>query len=143
MTKPQTVLEMVRHDAQDLHRKISANLAKAASASWADVEAVQADAAALSAKMKTLAKDQAQAVQDGLKAAIARLEASAKVVKTKVGATSAEIHHANTAMLEGAHEAALGLSQAVAAARSKLAHAIEPKAEPKPEPKSGTSKVPA
>ena len=45
------------------------------------------------------------------------------------GANAAKdgVKHANTAMLDSAHTAAQSLSAAVAAARTKLAHAIEPK----------------
>lgn len=127
MTRTHTVLEMTRIDAQNLHKKISANMAKAEQASWADVKAVQADINALAAKMKTLAADQSDAVKSGINAAIAKLEAAAKILENKAVAVKDDVKQANTAMLESAHKAAQSLSAAVAAARTKLAHAIEPK----------------
>ena len=131
MTKPQTMLEKARHDAQDLHKKISANIAKAEHATWADVKAVQDDINALGAKMKTLANDQAEDVKNGIKAAITKLETAGKLVedKTVAGAVAAKdgVKHANATMLDSTHKAAQSLSAAVAAARTKLAHAIEPK----------------
>lgn len=131
MTKPQTVLEQARHDAQELHKKIAANIASAEQATWADVKAVQADINALGVKMKTLAEDQAEDVKTGIKAAITKLEAAGKLVEDKAiaGAVAAKdgVKHANAAMLGSAHKAAQSLSAAVAAARTKLAHAIEPK----------------
>ena len=130
MTKPQTVLETTRRDAQDLHKKISANMAKAEHATWADVKAVQVDAVALATKMKTLATDQAEAVKTGIRAAVAKLDASAKLIENKAVSANQDIRHANASMLDSAHSAALSLSAAVAAARTKLAKAIAPKKAP-------------
>lgn len=127
MTKPQTMLEKARHDAQELHKKISTNMAKAEKATWSDIKAVQADANALADKMKTLAADQVDAVKSGIKAATTKLEAAGTLVENKATEASADIRHANTAMLDSAHKAAQSLSAAVAAARTKLAQAIEPK----------------
>lgn len=127
MTKPQTTLELARHDAQELHKKISGNIAKAEQATWADVKAVQADINALGARMKTLAEDQADAVKSGLKAAVTKMDAAGKLVEDKAVAAKDGVKHANTAMLDSAHRAATSLSAAVAAARTKLAQAIEPK----------------
>ena len=127
MTKPQTVLELARHDAQQLHKKISGNIAKAEHATWADVKAVQAEINALVARMKTLAADQADDAKAGIKAAITKLEAAGQIVEDKAVAAKDSVKHANAAMLESAHKATQSLSAAVAAARTKLAHAIEPK----------------
>lgn len=127
MTKPHTVLEMTRIDAQNLHKKISANMAKAEQATWADVKAVQADINALGVKMKTLAADQTDDMKTGIKAAGAKLDAAGKLVEDKAVSARDGVRHANAAMLDSAHRAVQSLSAAVAAARSKLAHAIEPK----------------
>ena len=127
MTKPQTVLELARHDAQQLHKKISGNIAKAEHATWADVKAVQAEINALVARMKTLAADQADDAKTGIKAAITKLEAAGQIVEDKAVAAKDSVKHANATMLESAHKATQSLSAAVAAARTKLAHAIEPK----------------
>jgi len=127
MTRPQTVLEMTRHDAQELHKKISGNIASAEHATWVDVQAVQADISALGEKMKTLAADQADDVKTGIEDAISSLEAAAKLVEDKAVAAKDGVKHANAAMLDSAHKATQSLSAAVAAARTKLAHAIEPK----------------
>ena len=126
MTKSQTALEMTRHDAQELHKKISANIPQAQHATWVDVKAVQADMAALGAKMQTLAADQADDVKTGIKAAMAKLAAAGHLVEDKAAATKDGVKHANAAMLDSAHNAAQSLSTAIAAARSSLAHAIEP-----------------
>jgi hypothetical protein len=127
MTKPHTVLEMTRIDAQELHKKISDNMAKAEKATWADVKAVQADIVALGSKMKTLAADQADDVKAGIKAAIAKLDAAGKLIEDKAVAAKDGVKQANAAMLDSAQKANQSLSAAVAAARTKLAHAIEPK----------------
>ena len=127
MTKPHTVLEMTRIDAQNLHKKISANMAKAEQATWADVKAVQADINALGVKMKTLAADQADDMKTGIKAAVAKLDAAGKLVEDTAVSAKDGVKHANAAMLDSAQRAVQSLSAAVAAARSKLAHAIEPK----------------
>jgi dUTPase len=127
MTKPHTVLEMARIDAQNLHRKISTNMAKAEQATWADVKAVQADISALGAKMKTLAADQTDEMKSGIKAAVAKLDAAGQLVEDKAVSAKDGVKQANAAMLDSAHRATQSLSAAVAAARTKLAHAIEPK----------------
>jgi hypothetical protein len=127
MTKPQTVLEMARNDAQELHKKISADITKAEHATWADVKAVQADVIALGAKMKALAIDEAEDVKISIKAAVTKLEAAGQLVEDKAVAAKDGVKHANAAMLDSAERATQSLSAAVAAARTKLAHAIEPK----------------
>jgi hypothetical protein len=126
MTKQQTLLEMARHDAQELHKKISANIANAEHATWAEVKAVQSDVTALGTKMKTLASDQAEDVQAGIKAAVTKLEAAGNLIEDKAVAAEDGVKHANAAMLESAQNATQSLSAAVAAARTKLAQAIEP-----------------
>jgi hypothetical protein len=125
MTK--TILEKTRSEAQNLHKKISANIAKAEQASWADVRAVQDDVNALGTKMKTLADDQADAAKNGIKSAIAKLEAAGKLVENKAVSAKDSVKHANDALLDSAQKAAKSLSTAVAAMRTKAAHAIEPK----------------
>ena len=127
MTKPQTVLEMARNDAQELHKKISADITKAEHATWADVKAVQADVIALGAKMKALAIDEAEDVKISIKAAVTKLEAAGQLVEDKAVAAKDGVKHANAAILDSAERATQSLSAAVAAARTKLAHAIEPK----------------
>jgi hypothetical protein len=127
MTKPQTVLEMARNDAQELHKKISADITKAEHATWADVKAVQADVIALGAKMKALAIDEAEDVKISIKAAVTKLEAAGQLVEDKAVAAKDGVKHANAAMLDSAERATQSLSAAVVAARTKLAHAIEPK----------------
>ncbi|MFN5998544.1 MAG: hypothetical protein ACK47C_15135 [Paracoccaceae bacterium] len=127
MTKPQTVLEVARHDAQELHKKISGNIAKAGQATWADVKVVQDEINALASRMKTLAADQADDAKAGIKSAITKLEAAGKIVEDKAVAAKDGVKHANATMLDSAHKATQSLSAAVAAARTKLAHAIEPK----------------
>jgi hypothetical protein len=117
---------MARHDVQELHKKISANIANAEHATWAEVKAVQSDVTALGAKMKTLASDQAEDVQAGIKAAVTKLEAAGQLIEDKAVAAKDGVKHANAAMLESAQNATQSLSAAVAAARTKLAQAIEP-----------------
>ncbi|SEN55508.1 hypothetical protein SAMN04488003_1216 [Loktanella fryxellensis] len=128
MTKPMTMLDVARCDAQDLHKKISANIAKAEHATWADVTAIQAEIATLVSKMQALAADQAGDVKAGIGAAIAKLEAAGHVVEDKAGAAKDGVRRANAAMLDSTHKATQSLSAAVAAGRTRLALAIAPKA---------------
>lgn len=130
MTKPQTRLEKARLDAQNLHKAISANMAKAKDATWADIKAAQADAASLAEKMKTLADDQADVVRANIKTATARLDAAAKQIEDKARGAKDDIQRANAALLESAQNAAHSLSEAVAELRTKVAKAIEPKKVP-------------
>ena len=127
MTKELTHLDLVRRDAQDLHRKISANIAKAEAATWADVKAVQAEAVILGTKMKLFADGEADAVKADVKAAIAKLDAAGKIVQDKANVGKDAVMHANAALLASAHGAAQSLSHAVAAMRNKAAHAMESK----------------
>lgn len=132
MTKPLTVLEQASHDAQGLREKISASLAHAEAAIWADVKAGQADTLALAARMKTLAGDQADAAKAGIETAIGKMESAGKMVKNKAADAKASLKYANAALLESAHKAARSLSEAVAAMRTKVAHAIAPKTGAQP-----------
>jgi hypothetical protein len=127
MTKTNSMVDQARHDAQDLHKKISANMAKAETATWADAKAVQADIVALGHTMKTLTDGQAEEVKAGLKTAITKLEAAGHLIEDKASATKDGLKQANAAMLDSAHRAAQSLSAAVAAGRSKVAQAIAPK----------------
>ena len=127
MSKPQTVLEVARHDAQEHHKKVSGNIAKAGQATWSHVKAVQAETNALASRMQALATDQADDAKAGIKSAITKLEAAGKIVEDKAVAAKDSVKHANATMLDSAHKATQSLSAAVAAARTKLAHAIEPK----------------
>jgi len=131
MTRPLSLIEQARHDAQGLHKKISANIAHAEAATWADVKAVQADTLALAARMKAMAEDQADAAKAGIKAAIGKMEEAGKMVETKAGDAKAAVKHANANLLESAHTAARSLSEAVADMRTKAAKAIAPKAKAK------------
>lgn len=127
MTKEMTHLDVARRDAQELHKKISANIAKAEAATWADVKAVQDEAVALAAKMKTIADGEADAMKSDLKAAMAKLDAAAKLVQDKAIAGKDAVRKANAALLASAHSAAQSLSHAVADMRTRAAKAIEPK----------------
>jgi hypothetical protein len=127
MTKQMTHLDVARREAQELHKKISANIAKAEAATWADVKAVQDEAIALAAKMKTIADGEAEAMKSDLKAAMAKLDAAAKLVQDKAIAGKDAVRKANAALLASAHRAAQSLSHAVADMRTKAAKAIEPK----------------
>jgi len=126
MTKQLTHIDLVRRDAQELHKKISANIAKAEAATWADVQAVQADAASLAAKMKTIADTQTDAFKTDVKAGIAKLDAAAKLMQDKAIAGKDAVRRANTALLAGASNAAQSLSNAVANARSEVKKTNEP-----------------
>ena len=86
---------LVRRDAQDLHKKISANIARAEAATWAEVKAVQADVASLGARMKTIAGDQSYAIKADLKAAMVKLDAAAGPVEHKAHAGKDAIARAN------------------------------------------------
>lgn len=127
MTKQMTHLDLARRDAQELHKKISANIAKAEAATWGEVRAVQADAATLMAKMKTIADGEMDAMKTDLTAAMAKLDAAAKLVEDKAVAGKDAVKRANAALLAASQSAAQSLSHAVAAMRSKAAKAIDPK----------------
>ena len=66
-------------------------------------------------------------VKASLRAATAKLEAAAGRVQDKAIAVKDDIERTNAAMLESAQKAAHSLSEAVAAVRTKMAKAIEPK----------------
>lgn len=127
MTKQLTHIDLARRDAQELHKRISANIAKAEAATWADVQAVQTEAATLVSKMKTIADDQTDAMKADVKAAIAKLDATANLVQNKAIDGKDAVKKANTDLLASAHSAARSLSHVVAALRMKAAKAIEPK----------------
>ncbi len=127
MTKQLTHIDLMRRDAQELHKKISANIAKAEAATWADVQTVQAQAVSLGAKMKSIADGEADAIKADVKAAIAKLDAAGKLVQDKAADGKDAVNRANASLLASAHGAAQSLSHAVAAMRSKAAKAIEPK----------------
>jgi len=126
MTKSQSKLETTRHDAQELHKKISTQLVMAEQATWADVKAVQADIIALGAKMRVLAGDQADDVRAVIDAAVAKLTSAGQLVEDKALATKDVVKQANVAMLASAHHATQSLSAAIATVRTSLARAIEP-----------------
>lgn len=130
MTKHPTHLDIARRDAQELHKKISANIAKAEKASWADVAAIQAEAVSLTAKMKAIADGQVDASKADVKAAMAKLGAAAALVQDKAVDAADAVKRTNAALLTSAHSAAQSLSHAVADLRSKAAKAIEPKKAP-------------
>lgn len=127
MTKQMTHLDLVRRDAQELHKKISANIAKAEAATWAEVKTVQDEAASLAAKMKAVAEGDAAAMKADIKVAIAKLDAAGKLVQDKANDGKDAVKRANAALLASARGAAQSLSDAVAALRTKAANAIEPK----------------
>lgn len=130
MSEPQSVLELLRHDAQELHKKISANISRAEHATWSDVKDMQSDVTALAAKMKSLAEDQADGVKAAIKAAILRMHEAAAIVEDKAFVAKDGINHANIVMLDSVYKAAHSLSSAIAEGRSKLARVIEPKKVP-------------
>lgn len=127
MTKQMTHLDVARRDAQELHKKISANIARAETATWAEVKTLQADAASLMAKVKTLADNETDAMKSDLTAVMAKLDGAAKLVEDKAVAGKDAVKRANAALLAASHSAAQSLSHAVANMRSKAAKAIEPK----------------
>lgn len=127
MTNDHSLLENAQIEAQGLHRKINANISKAEASTWADVKAVQTDIAALGTAMKALAADQLDDTKAGMMTAISGLEAAVQLVEDKAAGALNGVKNANTVMLQSAHQAAQSLGVAVAAARTKLAHAIDPK----------------
>lgn len=136
MTNPKTDLELARFDAQNLHKKISANIAKSQAATWNDIKASQADAGILVGKMKIVAEAQADVAKANINTAMSKLDAAAKRGENKAIAAKEDlqddIRRANAALLEGARTATQSLSQAVADFRTKLAKAIEPKTATEP-----------
>jgi hypothetical protein len=127
MTHAQTVLELAHKDAQELHKKISGNIAKAEAATWADVHAMQVEAHRLAAKIGNEAKDKSETLDAGVKSAVDALEASARLVQDKAVAAKDNIKLANTAMLDASHNLAHMVSESIAALRTSAAKAIAPK----------------
>lgn len=130
MTQPQSVLELLRQDAQELHKKISANIMRAEHATWSDIKDTQADVTALAAKMKAVAKDQADSTKAAIHAAIEKMDAAAAIVEDKAFVAKDGINHANTVMLDSVYKAAHSLSSAIAEGRHTLESTIEPKKVP-------------
>lgn len=130
MTQPQTVLELLRQDAQELHKKISANISRAEHATWSDIKDTQADVKALAAKMKSLATDHADSTKAAIHAATLKMDAAAAIVEDKAFVAKDGINHANIVMLDSVYKAAHSLSSAIAEGRHRLARALEPKKVP-------------
>lgn len=130
MTQPQSVLERARQDAQELHKKISANISRSEHATWSDIKDTQADVKALATKMQTLGEEQADSAKAAIKAACAKMNDAAAIVEDKAFVAKDGINHANIVMLDAVYKAAHSLSSAIAEGRSKLARAIEPKKVP-------------
>lgn len=125
MSEPQSVLELARKDAQELHKKISENILRAEHATWSDIKDTQADVKNLATKMKTLAEDQADSAKAAITAAIDKMNGAAAIVEDKAFVAKDGINHANTVMLDAVYRAAHSLSSAIAEGRSKLARAIK------------------
>ena len=99
MTKPHPILDTARQDAQDLHKTISADIAKQTAAIWADVQAAQRKASDLVAKMKEATSVQADALKTGITTAADKLEATALLVHAKATAGQDDVKRANAALL--------------------------------------------
>ena len=127
MTHAQSVLQLVQKDAQELHTKISGNIAKAEAATWADVHAMQVEAHRLSAKILDNANEQSETLDAGVRSAVNALEASARLVQDKAIAAKENIRLANTAMLDASRDLVHNMSQSIDALRTSAAKAIAPK----------------
>ena len=122
-----THFDLAQRDAQELHDRISVNLARAEAATWAHLQAIQTKAANLATPVKDIAVGQADAAQTGVKGAIAKLEAGAKVIQDKAATGKDDIQRAKSALLTTSQHAAENLTNAVTELRSKAAKAIAPK----------------
>ena len=127
MTKQQSVLEMTRREARDLHKLISANICNADHATWAERRTLKACAHALAAKTKTPAEDQAEAIKDGIKAAAAMLDAACKRADGAGVAAKDDAKHANTALLEAAHKAAQAIAPKMVVVRTPISPSCTPR----------------
>ena len=117
MAHHETSLDRVRVAAQDLHRKVTANIAKAQAGTEAELRIVADEAHKLAQSIKTEAASHTEEVKAHLHTAVVALEAAGANVKANAVTGMDRIHQANAALQEGAHGAAQSVSHAVAILR--------------------------
>ena len=117
MAHHETSLDRVRVAAQDLHRKVTANIAKAQAGTEAELRIVADDAHTLAQSIKAEAVSHTDAVKGHLHAAVVTLDAAGADVKASAATGMDRIHQANAALQQGAHDAAQSVSHAVAVLR--------------------------
>lgn len=129
MAHHETSLDRARSAAQDLHRKVTANIAKAQAGTQAELKIVTDDAHKLTQLIKSEAASQTELVKAHLHTAVAKLEAAGEHVQASSATGVDRLHAANVALLEGAHAAAQSVSHAVAILRGTTS--IQKPATPK------------
>lgn len=129
MAQHETTLDGARIAAQELHRKVMANIAKAQAGTEAELKIVSDDAHKLAQSISSEAASQTEAVKTHLNAAVAKLEAAGAHLRASADTGKEHIKQANAALLDGAHAAAQSVSHAVAILRGTTA--IQKPATPK------------
>lgn len=118
MTDERKTLAGVEQDVGRLRAQIVADMAKAKTATWADVLAVQTEAVSLASDLKLIAKDQAEAAKTSVISAVEALEAAGAIVQHSGQTAAQDVGRAHAALLSGATRAveSLGLAHAGKAA---------------------------
>jgi hypothetical protein len=114
MSNERKTLAGVEQDVGRLRAQIVADMAKARTATWADVLAVQTEAVSLASDLKLIARDQADDAKAAVVSAVEALEAAGAIVQ-KSGQTAAhDVGRAHADLLSGATRAveSLGLAHA-------------------------------
>ena len=117
MAQHERSLDRVRVAAQDLHRKVTANIAKAQAGTEAELKIVADDTQKLAQSIKAEAVSHTEAVKAHLHTAVVTLDAAAANVKANAATGMDRIRQANAALQESAHDAAQSVSHAVAILR--------------------------
>lgn len=127
MTDKITMLDVARRDAQELHKKISENIAHIETTTEADFKIVSDKAHALGERLKADATTQNEKVKSFMLNAAEKLKAVPQEAKANLATGKARLKQANLTLLEGSHAAAQSISHAVAELRGKSDTAIPAK----------------
>lgn len=127
MTDKLTMLDVARRDVQELHQKISENIANIETTTDADFKSVSDKARALGDRLKADATTQNEKVRSFMLNAADKLEAIPQQAKDNLATGTARLKQANLTLLEGSHAAAQSISHAVAELRGKADTAALPK----------------
>lgn len=111
-------VDQVRHDVQDLHKRIEASTAKNNTRIREDLQDAAKRAQQLASSLRQQAKDQRAEAKAHLEHAASLLEEGASGAMSAVGATEADTRQRAHAALERTRDALQSVSQAIAAKRS-------------------------
>ncbi|GHH25625.1 hypothetical protein GCM10008023_39180 [Sphingomonas glacialis] len=113
------MLDVARRDAQDLHQKISENIANIERTTDADFKIVSDKAHALGERLKADAMTQNEKVKGFMLNAAEKLKAAPQQAKDNLATGAARLKQANLTLLDGSHAAAQSISHAVAELRGQ------------------------